>query len=170
MASSTSRPDDDDQVAEREVHLATVGWGDVGWLMAAGFDPELAGVQYHWAEAPLQLVISPLRAITAPFATASLVWVDGRRAGYIGTAPLSGNYEYLLRPWARGGGVGRRMIVDFLGHHRVGDRSRAFFVSAKNPRSMTALRRSLDELGWEEGTDYDVVQVRFGQRVQVRAG
>jgi len=165
MASSTSRTD-----VHRDVRLVPVRAADVCWLMAIGLDPELIGVQYHRAETPLQLVISPLRAITAPFVTARLVWVDGRRAGYIGRSPLSGNYEYLLRPWARGGGIGRRVIVDFLAHHRAGDRSRAFFVSAKNPRSMAALRRSLDQLGWVEGTDFDVLPVRFGQRVQVRAG
>ena len=169
MASSTSRPDAPAS-SEPDVRLARVRPADVPWLVVVGLDPELIGVQYHWAETPLQLLISPLRALTAPFTSSCVVRVDGRRAGYIGRAPLSGNYEYLLRPWARGGGVGRRMIVDFLGHHRNGDRSRAFFVSAKNPRSLTALRRSLDELGWVEGTDYDVVPVRFGQQVLVRPG
>lgn len=152
-----------------EVELNAVGWRDAAWLLAIGLDPELIGVQYHPAEAPLQLVIAPLRAALGPFVAACIVTVDGRRAGYIGRSPLSGNYEYLLRPAARSGGVGRRMIREFLAHHRTGDRSRAFFVSHRNERSLRALLGALADLGWHEGADYSVVDGRHGRRVIVRA-
>jgi len=152
------------------VRLAPVRWRDVGWLVAVGLDPELVGRQYHWAETPLQLVAAPLRGLLASHVAARLVWVDGRRAGYIGRSPLSGTYEYLLRPWARSGGVGRRMIAEFLAHHRRADRARCFFVSGANERSMAALRGALADIGWTEGTEYRVVPARFGRRVWVQPG
>lgn len=155
---------------EHQVHLDPIGPGDLVWLAAIGLDPELIGRQYHPVEAPLQLVIAPLRALRGPGAPARLVVVDGRRAGYIGPNPLSGNYEYVLRPWARGGGVGRRMIAEFLRRGRRGDRSRAFFVSSSNDRSFAALRGALDDLGWVEGEDWWVTSERHGRKVHVRPG
>ena len=159
-----------DRSARPDVRLTPVRGADRPWLVAMGLDPELIGRQYHWAETPLQLLIAPLRAALGPHVAACTVWVDGRRAGYIGRSPLSGNYEDVLRPWARGGGVGRRMIADFLAHHRSGDQGRAFFVSAHNPRSLRALLASLGDLGWREPDDYEVVAVRFGTEVRVRQG
>ena len=153
-----------------KVELVRAQVRDLPWLVAMGLDPELIGRQYHWAETPLQLVVAPGRAVLAPFVAARVVRVDGRRAGYIGRSPLSGNYEYVLRPWARGAGVGRRMIVEFLAEHRVGDRGRAFFVSTSNERSLRALRGAFAELGWVEGRDFTVTPVRFGTRVGVRPG
>ena len=153
-----------------DFRLDRVRWGDVAWLASVGLSPELIGRQYHWAETPLQLVVAPGRALSAPYVAACLVWVGDRRAGYIGRSPLSGNYEYLLQPWARSSGLGRAMISDFLAHHRAGDRSRAFFVSSSNPRSLRALLGALADIDWQEGEDYRVTSNRFGQLVRVKAG
>jgi hypothetical protein len=137
-------------------------------LLGAGLSPELAGNQYTWIEAPLQLVIAPLRALGRPRGPSAIIEVDGRRAGYIGRNPLSGNLEYWLRPWARGG-VGRRAIVAFLRDGRPGDRARRFHVGYANERSHAVLRAALDELAWREGVDFQVIEGRFGWEVHVRA-
>ena len=92
-----------------------------------------------------------------------------RRAGYIGRSPLSGNLEYFLQPWARGG-TGTRAIAEFLRSGRPEDRSRSFFVSRKNARSRTALDRAFHQLGWREGESYTTRDVRMGQLVTVGAG
>lgn len=154
---------------ERRVVVRRVGWADVPWLVRAGLAPELVGRQYHWVEAPLQLLIAPLRAVLGPAGPAAVVEVDGRRAGYIGRNPLSGNLEYFLAPWARGG-TGRPMIRAFLASHRPGDRPRCFFVAHHNERSLATLLASLDDLGWRRGTHYWVDEVRFGRQVWVGVG
>ena len=153
----------------REVVLRAVRWSDALWLIAAGLSPELAGRQYGWSEAPLQLVIAPLRAALGPAGPAAVVEVVGRRAGYIGRNPLSGNLEYFLAPWARGG-VGRPMIRAFLIAHRPGDRPRCFFVSRHNTRSLATLLGALDDIGWIRDVDYWVDEVRFGRQVWVGVG
>lgn len=154
----------------RQVVVRRVGWADVPWLCGAGLSPELVGRQYHPLETPLQLVVAPARAVLGPRGPAAVVEVDGRRAGYIGRNPLSGNLEYFLRPWARGGGVGRVAITELLTRHRPGDRPRRFFVSARNDRSLRALLGALDAMGWQEGTDYWVDRSRFGREVWVGVG
>lgn len=93
-----------------------------------------------------------------------MVEVDGRRAGYIGPNPLSGNLEYFVQPWARGG-VGATVVAEYLAGFRAGDRSRAFFVSHSNDRSLRALTGAFDRLGWVEGTDYRIEEGRHGRRV-----
>ncbi len=143
---------------------------DAAWLLGAGLSWELVGRQYHWLEAPLQLVIAPARALLGPRGPAALVEVAGRRAGYIGRNPLSGNLEYFLRPWARGGGVGRVAIVEFLSRHRGGDRPRRFFVSAGNERSRRALLGALGSMGWDEGVDHWVDRNRYGWEIWVGVG
>jgi hypothetical protein len=120
-------------------------------------------------EAPLQLVIAPLRAVGRPRGPSCLIEVDGRRAGYIGRNPLSGNLEYWVESWARGG-VGRPAITAFLRDHRAGDRPRRFHVSYRNDRSRAALLRSFEELGWHDGAEFDVVAGRFGWEVHVAPG
>lgn len=150
--------------------VRSVRWGDVPWLCRAGLSPELVGRQYHALEAPLQLGIAPARALLGPGGPAALVEVDGRRGGYIGRNPLSGNLEYFLRPWARGAGAGRAAIVGFLSHHRPGDRPRRFFVSAKNERSRRALLGAFAAMGWHEGEDFWVDRNRFGWEVWVGVG
>jgi hypothetical protein len=97
-----------------------------------------------------------------------VIEVGGRRAGYIGRNPLSGNIEYWVRPWARGG-VGKRAIVLFLRDHRRGDRARRFHISYGNDRSRAALLGAFAELGWREPDDYRVDAGRFGWEVHVRA-
>lgn len=143
---------------------------DWTWLTRAGLSPKLAGVQYSWAELPLQLYIAPARGTAIRSGPRCIIEVDGRRAGYIGRNPLSGNLEYFLAPWARGGGNGTRAITEFLRDHRRGDRSRAFFVSRKNARSRSALDRAFTELGWREGDDVITQNGMMGQRITVRAG
>ena len=143
---------------------------DWTWLTRAGFAPELAGVQYHWAELPLQLYIAPARGTRIRRGPRCIIEVDGRRAGYIGRSPLSGNVEYFLKPWARGGGAGTEAIVQFLRDHRVGDPSRDFFVSRKNARSRAALDRAFAQLGWREGEDFVTLNGSMGQRITVRTG
>jgi len=130
----------------------------------------MAGVQYHWAELPLQLYIAPARGTAIRPGPRCIVEVDGKRAGYIGRSPLSGNLEYFLAPWARGGGTGTRAITEFLRDHRRDDRSRAFFVSRKNARSRAALDRAFAALRWHEGEDFTIRNGRMGQRITVRAG
>ena len=152
--------------AQRSVEVRPATAGDWWWLTRAGLARELVGTQYHRAEAPLQLVIAPTRGTPLPPGPRCIVEVDGRRAGYIGRNPLSGNLEYFLQPWARGG-TGGRAIEAFLAHHRRGDRPRAFFVSHANPRSRAALEGSLGRLGWTEGPDYRVVDGRLGWRITV---
>jgi hypothetical protein len=95
-----------------------------------------------------------------------VIEVDERRAGYIGRNPLSGNLEYWLQPWARGG-VGRSAIVAFLRDHRAGDRARRFHVSYRNERSKAALLRAFDELGWRDGDHFDVIDGRFGWEIHI---
>ena len=143
---------------------------DAAWLVVEGLDPRRAGEQYSWPELPLQLVIAPARALTAGRHPACVVEVDGRRAGYIGVNPLSGNLEYWLAPWARGGGTGTRAIVGFLADHRDGDRARRFHVSRGNERSLRALRRAFEQLGWTEGVEVEVIDGRFGWEVHVGPG
>lgn len=99
-----------------------------------------------------------------------MVEVDRRPAGYIGPNPLSGNLEYFLAPWARGG-VGRRLVAAYLGGGwRAGDRPRRFFVSSSNERSLRTLTGALADLGSVEGRDHWVDPVRFGTEVWVGPG
>lgn len=154
---------------ERQVAVRPVGAGDWWWLTRAGLAPEMAGVQYHWLELPLQLYIAPARATAIRPGPRCIIEVDGRRAGYIGRSPLSGNLEYFLQPWARGG-TGTRAIAEFLRTGRPGDRSRSFFVSRKNARSRAALDRAFAELGWEEGGSYATREVPMGQMITVGTG
>jgi hypothetical protein len=97
------------------------------------------------------------------------VEVDGRRAGYIGRNPLSGNLEYFLQPWARGRGAGPQVIAAFLAEHRPDDRKRRFVVKHGNDRSLGALQRALAQLGWVEGEDYWVDDGRVATSVWVRS-
>ena len=152
--------------AQRSVEVRPATAGDWWWLTRAGLAREMVGTQYHWAEAPLQVLIAPTRATPLRTGPRCVVEVDGRRAGYIGRNPLSGNLEYFLQPWARGG-TGGRAIEAFLAHHRRGDRPRAFFVSHANARSKAALEGSLRRLGWVEGPDYEVADGRAGWRITV---
>lgn len=146
---------------------APAGWADWWWLTRAGLSPELVGRQYHWAETPLAVVAAPLRGAPWPRGPRSLIEVDGRRAGYIGRNPLSGNVEYLLRPWARGGGRGRAAITAFLRAGRDDGRPSTFFVAHHNARSRAALVRSLEAAGRSEGDGYTVADGRFGERFTV---
>jgi hypothetical protein len=143
-------------MATRSVQIRPVRPQDAVWLARTALRREFAGVQYSWLEAPLQLVAAPLRAALGPFVTACVILVDGRRAGYIGRSPLSGNYEYFVVSEARGGGTGKRAIAEFLAHHRAGDKARRFIVRRSNERSLRALIGALDEIGWTEGDDYSV--------------
>jgi hypothetical protein len=154
---------------EREVVVRAVAWRDWFWLAAQGFSFRKVNRQYHWAEVPLQLYIAPMRATLGPAGPAAIIEVDGWRAGYIGRNPLSGNLEYFLQPWARGG-VGRRAIVAFLRDHRGGDKARLFFVSHKNERSRRALIGSFDALGWHEGDEYRIEDGRVGWKIHVAPG
>lgn len=155
--------------AERSVSVRAAVRRDWWWLTLAGLAPEMVGVQYSWPEAPLQLLIAPARGSGLRSGPRCIIEVDGQRAGYIGRNPLSGNLEYFLQPWARGG-TGSRAIAGFLRDHRDGDRSRAFFVSAKNARSRRALDRAFAELGWREGDGVTTRAVRYGELVTVGAG
>jgi hypothetical protein len=150
------------------VTVRAVRPADWPWLVAVGLDPEKIGRQYHWTETPLQLWCAPGRALLARRRPAAIIEVDGRRAGYVGTNPLSGNLEYFLQPWARGRGAGPVAIAEFLAGHRAGDRARRFVVSHANPRSLAALRRAFERLGWREGSDYRVVAGRRSTSVWVR--
>ena len=150
----------------RSVAVRPTRPGDWLWLTRLGLSPELVGRQYHWAETPLQLVIAPLRGAVLPPGPRCTIEVDGRRAGYIGRNPLSGNLEYTLQPWARGG-TGNQAITAFLRDHRAGDRPRAFFVSHRNPRSLAALHRALGDLGWVEGRQFHTRDGRHGWRITV---
>lgn len=161
MDADRSRPD-------RTVAVRPASAGDWWWLTRAGLAPEMVGVQYHWAEAPLQLGIAPTRGSALRRGPRCIIEVDGRRAGYIGRNPLSGNLEYFLQPWARGG-TGVRAIAAFLRDHRAGDRERSFFVSSKNARSRGALDRAFARLGWQEGEEFTIQPVRFGVQVTVRS-
>lgn len=140
--------------------------GDWWWLTKAGLAPGMAGVQYHWAETPLQLFIAPARGSAIRPGPRCIIELDGARAGYIGRSPLSGNLEYFLQPWARGG-TGTAAIVAFLRDHRPGDRPRTFFVSKKNDRSLGALAKAFAQLSWAEGEQYTTRPVRWGRRITV---
>jgi hypothetical protein len=156
---------------ERPVALGRIRPRDVPWLVAVGFDPRQIGVQYSWLEAPLQLYSAPARAVRALWPTsppAAIVDVEGRRAGYIGPNPLSGNLEYFLLPWARGG-VGSRVVAEYLGSYRTLDRSRCFFVAHHNTRSRATLDSAMARLGWVEGEQYRVTNHRHGIKVRVAA-
>jgi hypothetical protein len=142
---------------------------DAWWLLRAGLDPEKIGSQYHWAETPLQLYIAPARALLGPRGPAAIVEIDGRRAGYVGRNPLSGNLEYFLQPWARGRGTGSAAIAEFLARRRGADRKRRFMIKHGNDRSLRALLRALDAIGWHEGTDYWVEEGAAATSVWVRS-
>jgi hypothetical protein len=154
---------------ERRVTVRPATWRDWGWLLRQGLSPELVGRQYHWAETPLQLVIAPLRGAARPGGPRGIVEVDGRRAGWIGRNPVSGNLEYFLVPWARGG-VGRRAIAEFLRTGRPGDPPRRFFVSKDNGRSRAALLGAFADLGWREGVEFEVTGGRAGWWISVGPG
>jgi hypothetical protein len=152
------------------VHVRSVRVADGLWLTGVGLDPEKVGRQYHWAETPLQLYIAPARALLGPRrSTAAIIEVDGRRAGYIGRNPLSGNLEYFLQPWARGRGAGVAAIGAFLAEVRADDKARRFVIKHGNERSERALRRALGEIGWNEGDDYWIEDGRFERSVWVRS-
>jgi hypothetical protein len=151
------------------VTVRPVARGDGWWLTRAGLAPEMIGVQYHWAEAPLQLVIAPARGSAIRSGPRCIIEVDGVRAGYIGRNPLSGNLEYFLQPWARGG-TGATAIEAFLRDHRGGDQARSFFVSASNVRSRRVLDRAFAALGWAEGDGFTTRTVRFGVQITVGGG
>ncbi len=153
----------------RAVTVRAIAWSDWAWLTGRGFSFRKVGSQYHWLETPLQLWIAPMRATLGPAGPAALVLVDGRRAGYIGRNPLSGNLEYFLEPWARGG-VGRVAIGQFLLHHRAGDRPRFFFVAHKNERSRRALLAAFAAIGWTEDDEYRIEDTRHGWHVWVGPG
>lgn len=142
---------------------------DLPWLVRVGLDPEKVGRQYHWAETPLQLFIAPARAVLGPRGPAAIVELDGRRAGYIGRNPLSGNLEYFLQPWARGRGIGSTAIAAFLRDHRDGDRRRRFMIKHGNDRSMRALLRAFDGIGWVADRDYWVTDGAAATSVWVRS-
>lgn len=150
--------------------LRRARWRDVPWLCAVGLDPEKVGRQYHVAEAPLQLVVAPARALLAAGTRrpAAVVEVEGRRAGYIGPNPLSGNIEYFLQPWARGG-TGSAVVSRYLGDFRGPDRQRRFFVAAGNERSLATLHSAFRRLGWQEHSDWWASRARHGTHVHVRA-
>ncbi len=151
----------------RSLALRSARWADVWWLLGAGLDPRRIGEQYSVWESPLQVVVAPARAVLAPLRphVAAVIEVDGRRAGYIGPNPLSGNIEYFLSRWARGG-LGRRLIVAYLGTFRRDDRARRFFVAYKNDRSRAALLGAIEQLGW---TEHTIDARRFGWVVTVPA-
>lgn len=153
----------------REVRLRPVTGRDRWWLTREGLRPSRIGEQYSWPEAPLQLYVAPARALLGPRGPAAIVAVDGRDAGYIGRNPLSGNLEYFLQPWARGGS-GTEMVVQFLRDHRHGDRARLFFVASKNERSLATLRRAFERLDWTEGDQYRLERARYGWHVHVGPG
>lgn len=154
---------------DRNVTIRPATRGDWWWLTKEGLAPAMVGVQYHPLEAPLQLLIAPTRGTALRPGPRCIIEVDGVRAGYIGRNPLSGNLEYFLRPWARGG-TGTTAIATFLRDHRAGDRRRAFFVSSKNERSRRALERAFDRLGWHEGDEYQIAPARMGWRITVAPG
>jgi hypothetical protein len=143
--------------------------GDVAWLLAVGLDPEKVGSQYHWAEVPLQAYVAPARAVLAGRRPAAVVVRDGRRAGYIGPNPLSGNLEYFLQPWARGG-AGATVVTEYLRRFRAGDRARRFFVAEDNERSLRTLLRAVAALGWQEGREVRIEPARHGRYVWVPSG
>ena len=159
MDGTADRPD-------RHVTVRPASRDDWWWLTKEGLAPAMVGVQYHPAEAPLQLLIAPTRGTGLRSGSRCIIEVDGVRAGYIGRNPLSGNLEYFLRPWARGG-TGTTASAIFLRDHRSGDRRRAFFVSSKNERSRRALERAFDRLGWHEGDQYAIAPARMGWRITV---
>ena len=152
-----------------DVVVRPVSYGDAGWVLSAGLDWEKVGRQYHWLETPLQLYVAPARAVLGPRARAVIVEVDGRRAGYIGRNPLSGNLEYFLQSWARGRGIGTRAIEEFLTKHRHEDCERRFVVKHGNGRSLGALLRALERLGWSESRDYRIVEGTMATSVWVRS-
>jgi hypothetical protein len=154
---------------DRRVTVRPATGGDWWWLTKEGLSPAMVGVQYHPIEAPLQLLIAPMRGTDLRPGPRCIIEVDGVRAGYIGRNPLSGNLEYFLRPWARGG-TGTIAIAAFLRDHRAGDRRRTFFVSSKNERSRRALERAFDRLGWHEGDEYRIAPARLGWRITVAPG
>ena len=137
-------------------------------MSGQGFSLSKIGSQYHWAETPLQLYIAPMRATLGPKGPAAIVEVDGRRAGYIGRNPLSGNLEYFLQPWARGG-TGQAMIGAFLVEHRPHDKARKFFVSHKNERSRRALVGAFESIGWTEGDQFRIEDTKLGWHIHVTA-
>lgn len=153
-------------MATRSVSVRPATRGDWAWLTRAGLAPEMIGVQYHWAETPLQLAIAPLRGTAVRSGPRCIIEVDGRRAGYIGRNPLSGNLEYFLQPWARGG-VGVPAITELLRDQLIGDQPRAFFVSHHNDRSLAALHRAFAALGWHEGDEFTTADGRHGRRITV---
>lgn len=153
----------------RRVELRPVRCADVVWLTVVGLDPEKIGRQYHWYELVLQPFVAPARALFGPRRPARVVEVDGRRAGYIGPNPLSGNLEYFLQPWARGG-TGTTMVADYLRDHRQRDRARRFYVAGHNTRSLRTLLRAFEQLGWVEDRDFWIRPGPGGRLVHVRAG
>jgi hypothetical protein len=164
-AGNPERPDR----PRRTVVVRPVERTDRWWLTRAGLAPEMAGVQYHWAEIPLQLLIAPARPSALCSGPRCVIEVDGERAGYVGRNPLSGNLEYFLKPWARGG-TGVDAIAAFLRDHREGDGPRAFSISSENTRSRTALDRAFARLGWRDGYEFTTRAVRFGVQITVGSG
>ena len=94
--------------------MATGCWSKLSWLVLVG-----------------SLIAAPLRVALAARGPAAIVEVDGRRCGYVGRSPMSGNLEYWIDPWARGG-VGRQAIAAFVRSHRTGDKPRRFVISRRN--------------------------------------
>jgi hypothetical protein len=149
-----TRRDEANDGAPKVVAIERPSFQDQMWLLAAGFDPEKVGSQYSIAEAPLQLIIAPLRALRARRKPAFIVRVDGKRAGYIGPNPLSGNIEYFVQPWARGG-IGAEIIAAYF--RRVPsprEHVLRFFVAGHNARSRRALVKALEAVNWEMESHY----------------
>ncbi len=128
---------------------------DIVFLVSSGLDRERIGVQYRDGEWYKQFALAPLRYFCKGTRERSrVIWVKGRRAGYVGLNPRSTNIEYYLQPWARGG-VGRIAVGEYLRVILPSDRDEHAFMLPGNDRSVLTMRRALEDLRMIEFEDFE---------------
>jgi hypothetical protein len=149
-------------VDQRQVSLTRITFVDLPFLVLSGLDRERVGVQYPANEYRKQFKIAPLRYFRRVTRTLSrIIRVNAKRAGYVGLNPLSGNIEYYLMPWARGG-VGGRAIEQYLREALPFEVDKHAFMLESNERSVRVFRTVLKSMGLLEGSDFEYFEYPGG--------
>lgn len=155
---------------DRSVKLRPISWRDLPFLCISGLDRERIGVQYDAKDYWQQFKIAPLRFFRRESREMSfIIWVDGRRGGFVGINPMSRNIEYYLQPWARGG-VGTVAVREFLTRSLPFDEERSAFMIGTNTRSQATLRNVLVSLGLVAGVDYEEYEINNYRGFTIRVG